>query len=87
MLEFVESFRDDYGNLWYRLSLDGTNEGYVLAVNISTGNYDPVFIRPSYNAEIISYKGSEYAVGLRNCLRALKWKSWARSTRPKNTPR
>lgn len=63
MLEFVESFRDDYGNLWYRLSLDGTNEGYVLAVNISTGNYDPVFIRPSYNAEIISYKGSEYAVG------------------------
>lgn len=63
MLDFVASYRDEYGNLWYRLQLDGTNEGYVFAENVSTMSYEPIFIRPAYNAEIISYKNSKHAIG------------------------
>ncbi|MBD5132231.1 MAG: hypothetical protein HDT28_06585 [Clostridiales bacterium] len=61
MLDFVEAYRDDYGYVWYRVCLDGAFEGYVLGVNLSLMSYEPVFIRPAYNAEIISYKGSTYA--------------------------
>lgn len=63
MLDFVQSYRDDYGYLWYRVELNDNSEGFILAINISTSNYKPVFIRPAYNAEIISYKGSTFAVG------------------------
>ncbi len=63
LLDFVQSYRDDYGYLWYRVELENGCEGFILAINISTSNYDPVFIRPAYNAEIISYKGSTFAVG------------------------
>lgn len=63
MLDFVEAFRDDYNNLWYRVKLGADAEGFILAVNLSISNYEPVFIRPAYNAEIISYKNSEFAVG------------------------
>lgn len=63
MLDFVESYRDDYGYLWYRVSLDSKHEGYVLSINISTTDYEPIFIRPAYDAEIISYKNSKFAAG------------------------
>lgn len=66
MLDFVPSYRDDYGYLWYRIELDVRGEhyeGYILAINISTMSYEPVFIRPSYDAHIISYEGSTYAPG------------------------
>lgn len=66
MLDFVPSYRDDYGYLWYRIELDvrgARYEGYILAINISTMSYEPVFIRPSYDAHIISYEGSAYAPG------------------------
>ena len=63
MLDFVAEYRDDYGNLWYRIALDGGTEGFILSVNVSIGNYEPVFIRPAANAEIISYKGSTSAPG------------------------
>ena len=84
MLDFVESYRDDYGYLWYRVSLDSKHEGYVLSINISTTDYEPIFIRPAYDAEIISYKTASLprATNYRtanilkspNCLRAQKWK-------------
>ncbi len=61
MLEFVESYRDDYGYNWYRVQLDSKYEGYILGINLSLMSYEPVFIRPAYNAEIISYKGSAAA--------------------------
>lgn len=61
VLDFVDAYRDDYNNLWYRVGLDGTYEGYVLASNLSMMDYEPLFIRPAYNAEIISYNGSEFA--------------------------
>ncbi|MCH5165819.1 MAG: hypothetical protein J1G01_05405 [Clostridiales bacterium] len=61
MLDFVESYRDDYGDLWYRLALENGYEGYILAINISTTDYEPIFIRPAYDAKIISYKGSKFA--------------------------
>ena len=66
MLDFVSSYRDDYGYLWYRIALDVRGErceGYVLAINIKTMSYEPVFIRPSYDAVIISYEGSTSAPG------------------------
>ncbi len=62
ILDFVESYRDDYNNLWYRILVDNNCEGYILAVNLSMMKYEPVFIRPSYDAEIISYNGSKYAM-------------------------
>lgn len=61
VLDFVESYRDDYNNLWYRVSLGENSEGYILASNLSMMDYEPLFIRPAYNAEIISYNGSEFA--------------------------
>lgn len=63
ILDFVESYRDDYNNLWYRIQISGEFEGYMLASNLSMMNYEPIFIRPAYNAEIISYEGSEFAIG------------------------
>lgn len=59
LLPFVNQYRDDYDNLWYKVSVDG-GEGYILSVNLSLMHYDPVFIRPAYNAEIVSVDGSEY---------------------------
>lgn len=61
LLSFVASYRDDYNNLWYRVLLDDRYEGYVLDYDLSLNGYEPVFIRPAYNAEIISYNNSEYA--------------------------
>lgn len=61
MLDFVDSYRDDYDNLWYRVSVNGSYEGYILAANLSLNGYEPNFIRPAYNAEIISYNGSKFA--------------------------
>ncbi len=61
VLDFVEPYRDDYDNLWYRISIAEECEGYILAANLSLLDYEPVFIRPAYNAEIISYEESEYA--------------------------
>lgn len=63
MLDFVESYRDDYGYLWYRVALDDGCEGYILSINISTTDYEPIFIRPAYDAKIISYKNSRFAAG------------------------
>ena len=54
---------DLYGYLWYRVLLDGDCDGYVLGTNISLNSYEPVFIRPAVNAEIISYKDSTFATG------------------------
>lgn len=62
ILDFVESYRDDYNNLWYRIRIADNYEGYILAVNLSLMDYEPTFIRPAYNAEIISYNGSTDAV-------------------------
>lgn len=61
VLDFVDAYRDDYGHLWYRISIAGGYEGYILGANLSLMSYEPVFIRPAYNAEIISYNGSESA--------------------------
>ena len=61
MLDFVEAYRDDYDNLWYRVSVNDGYEGYILASNLSLNGYEPNFIRPAYNAEIKSYEGSTYA--------------------------
>ncbi len=61
MLDFVDAYRDDYDNLWYRVSINEAYEGYILAANLSLNGYEPNFIRPAYNAEIISYNGSEVA--------------------------
>lgn len=61
MLDFVESYRDDYGNCWYRIELANGCEGYILANNFSVNSHELVFINPAYNAEIISYKGSTFA--------------------------
>lgn len=61
VLDFVEPYRDDYDNLWYRVRIAEVFEGYILAANLSLMDYEPVFIRPAYNAEIISYEDSEYA--------------------------
>lgn len=61
MLDFVDSYRDDYDNLWYRVAINETYEGYILAANLSLNGYEPNFIRPAYNAEIISYNGSKFA--------------------------
>ncbi len=61
VMPFVNPYRDDYGNLWLRVDIENGCDGYVLAKNMSLGNYEPTFIRPAYNAEIISYKGSESA--------------------------
>ncbi len=61
ILDFVESYRDDYNNLWYRIHIADEYEGYMLASNLSMMNYEPIFIRPAYNAKIISYEDSEYA--------------------------
>ena len=63
ILDFVESYHDDYNNLWYRIQIGEKYEGYMLASNLSMMNYEPIFIRPAYNAEIISYENSEYAIG------------------------
>ena len=57
MLSFVDSFTDEYGNLWYRLEIDGNYEGFIFASNFSLNGYEPNFIRPAYNAEIVEYKG------------------------------
>lgn len=62
ILDFVQSYRDDYNNLWYRIKIADEFEGYMLAANISMMSYEPVFIRPAYDAEIISVENSEYAV-------------------------
>lgn len=61
MLDFVESFRDGYGYYWYRIQLADGMEGYVPAVNVSTIDYQSANILPDYNAEIIAYKGKNYA--------------------------
>ncbi len=61
MLDFVKEYRDDYNNLWYRVRIAEQYEGYILAANISMLGYDPIFIRPAYDAEIISYQGSTFA--------------------------
>ncbi len=61
MLDFVSEYRDDYNNLWYRIRIADQYEGYILAANISVLGYDPIFIRPAYDAEIISYNGSTFA--------------------------
>lgn len=61
LLDFVKSYRDDYNNLWYRIALSNKTEGYILASNLSLLNYEPVFIRPAYNAEIISFRDSDKA--------------------------
>lgn len=62
MLDFVGSFRDDYGFYWYRIALpEGNAEGYITAVNVSTIDYQQTNILPEYNAEIISYKNSKFA--------------------------
>lgn len=61
VLDFVNAYRDDYGHLWYRISISGGYEGFILGANLSMMNYEPVFIRPAYDAEIISYKGSTSA--------------------------
>lgn len=62
MLDFVDSFRDEYGYYWYRIALDDSgNEGYVPAVNVSTIDYQQANILPEYNAEIIAYKGDSIA--------------------------
>lgn len=65
LLDFVASYYDDYGSLWYRVEVptqSGKMQGFILGDTLSLLNYDPVFIHPAYNAEIISYNGSEYAV-------------------------
>ncbi|MDE6029453.1 MAG: hypothetical protein K2F90_03940 [Clostridiales bacterium] len=62
MLDFVDSFRDEYGYYWYRIALDDSgNEGYVPAVNVSTIDYQQANILPDYNAEIIAYNGNSVA--------------------------
>ncbi|MCM1368554.1 MAG: hypothetical protein NC184_07085 [Roseburia sp.] len=61
VLDFVNAYRDDYGHLWYRISISGGYEGFILGANLSMMDYEPVFIRPAYNAEIISYEGSTSA--------------------------
>ena len=61
LLDFVEAYRDDYGYMWYRVLLGGNCEGYILGINLSLMSYEPLFIRPAYDAEIISYKNSTFA--------------------------
>lgn len=64
LMRFVSQYIDDYGNQWYRVLVgDETHEyeGFVIAENISLKGYEPVFIRPAVNAEIIEYNGSAFA--------------------------
>lgn len=61
MRPFVESYRDAYDNLWYRVTVDGTHDGYILAANLSLNGYEPNFIRPAYNAKIVEYGGERTA--------------------------
>lgn len=64
LMRFVSQYYDDYGNLWYRVLVgdsENSYEGFVIAENISLKGYEPVFIRPQYNAEIIEYNGSTFA--------------------------
>ncbi len=61
MLDFVKSYHDDYDNLWYRIRISDLYEGYILASNLSVLDYEPIFIRPAYNAEVVSYNGSSSA--------------------------
>lgn len=61
MLSFVDGYKDDFGRYWYRIKLEDGSEGYIPAVNISTIDYAKQNILPEYNAEIISYNGSEAA--------------------------
>lgn len=66
ILDFVRdensaAYKDDNANLWYRVKIADAYEGFILAANISLMEFEPVFIRPAYNAEIISYEGSTSA--------------------------
>lgn len=58
MLDFVKSYRDEFGYYWYRISVSEGCEGYIPAVNISTTRYNKANILPDYNGEIIAYNGN-----------------------------
>lgn len=60
-IDFVDEFRDYKNNLWYRVRVGDNFEGYMLAADVNLGEYETTTIRPAYNAEIISYKGSKTA--------------------------
>lgn len=60
MRTFVGEFQDSYGNTWYRVNYNGRN-GYEPGLNLSLLNFEPVFVRPDYNAEIISVNESTFA--------------------------
>lgn len=62
MLDFVGDYVDDYGYYWYKVALEDGTDGYITAVSVTTMDYYQANILPEYNAEIISYKNSEYAV-------------------------
>lgn len=62
LLHFVTSFIDDSGFRWYRVEVnEGTGEGYVYASNLSINHYQPIFIRPQYNATIQATEMSQTA--------------------------
>ncbi len=60
-IDFVQEFRDYKNNLWYRVRVGDDCEGFMLAADVNLGEYETTKIRPAYNAEIISYKGSKLA--------------------------
>ncbi len=62
MLDFVDDYVDDYGYYWYKVTLEDGSVGYITAVSVTTMDYYQANILPEYNAEIISYKNSSYAV-------------------------
>lgn len=65
MLDFVRSYRDDYGYYWYRVKLENDLEddadGYIPAINVTTSDYTAANILPDYNGEIVAYNGVGHA--------------------------
>lgn len=63
LLDFVAGFVDDNGFRWYRIETgNGTGEGYIYAANLSINHYQPIFIRPQYNATVIKTPAPLYLV-------------------------
>lgn len=60
LLRFADAYRDCRNGRWYRVSVDG-GEGFIPATGLTINHYQPIFVRPQYNATIIEANGKAYA--------------------------
>ena len=60
LLRFADAYRDCRNGRWYRVAVDG-GEGYIPATGLTINHYQPIFVRPQYNATIIEANGKAYA--------------------------